>query len=364
MEPRRQQCPHRTTVYTSGVGMKAGRARPNISKCVTAARKTAYSLPGAGLHGRNGLDPMTSMRVITLYVVPRLLHGLEATVLQKSDINELDKFKKLLRQIQHLPESTATEAIYLMLGALPIEAEIHARMLSLFGNITSLKKGDALKELARRQLAMSSSNPGSWFTHLEEIATTYEIDLHQAHQMPWPKNSWKSFCKNAVKCHWSNKMLTNTSQKSTLKHIVWNNWIEQAHGIWRVCREKPFLSEAASTRACTHSRRPNKHPSIKLEKAQGGRSQMSDVRRGSTGYPALLGIMPGDTCHPKRKNPRNKRPLQSRGEATATQSKWSVLGHHQRRILRHGWRNEWGFTAKPVQPNNTFEKWYRSTYIM
>ena len=91
-----------------GLEWKAGRARPNISKCVTAARRTAYSLLGAGLHGRNGLDPMTSMRVITLYVVPRLLHGLEATVLQKSDINELDKFfKKLLRQIQHLPESTA-----------------------------------------------------------------------------------------------------------------------------------------------------------------------------------------------------------------------------------------------------------------
>ena len=98
-------------------------------------------------------------------------------------------------------------------------------------------------------LAMSSSSPGSWFTHLEEIATTYEIDLHQALQMPWPKNSWKSFCKNAVKCHWSNKMLTNASQKSTLKHIVWNNWIEQAHGKWRVCRERPFLSEAATTRA-------------------------------------------------------------------------------------------------------------------
>ena len=161
-----------------GLEWKAGRARPNISKCVTAARRTAYSLLGAGLHGRNGLDPMTSMRVITLYVVPRLLHSLEATVLKKS------------------------EAIYLMLGAMPIEAEIHARMLSLFGNITRLKSGDALKELARRQLAMSSSNPGSWFTHLEVIATTYEIDLHQALQMPWPNNSWKSFWKNAVKCHW------------------------------------------------------------------------------------------------------------------------------------------------------------------
>ena len=66
---------------------------------------------------------------------------------------------------------------------------------------------------------------------------------------PGRKNSWKSLCKNAVKCHWSNKMLTNASQKSTLKHIVWNKWIEQAHGIWRVCRERPFLLEATKSRA-------------------------------------------------------------------------------------------------------------------
>ena len=63
-----------------GLEWKAGRARPNITKCVSSARRTAYSLLGAGLHGRNGLDPITSMRIITLYVVPRLLHGLESTV--------------------------------------------------------------------------------------------------------------------------------------------------------------------------------------------------------------------------------------------------------------------------------------------
>ena len=76
---------------------------------------------------------------------------------------------------------------------------------------------------------------------------------------------------------------------------------------------------------------------------------MSGVWRGRRGYPAPLGNMPGDTCHPRRKNPRNKRPLQSWEEATSTQLKWSVLGHHQQRILRHGWRKEWG--SQPSQIN-------------
>ena len=42
--------------------------------------------------GRNGLDPPTSFRVIQLYVVTRLLQGLEATCLLRSDIQALGTF--------------------------------------------------------------------------------------------------------------------------------------------------------------------------------------------------------------------------------------------------------------------------------
>ena len=87
---------------------------------------------GSGCHGTNGLDPPTSFQIYKTYVIPRLIYGLEVLPLTRSDIEQLEKFhRKNLRQLQSLPERTANSAVLLLLGALPIEAEIHKRVLSL-----------------------------------------------------------------------------------------------------------------------------------------------------------------------------------------------------------------------------------------
>jgi adenylosuccinate lyase len=47
--------------------------------------------------------------------------------------NEIQKleiyFKKLLKQVQNLPERTANEATYLMMGRIPVIRELHKRIL-------------------------------------------------------------------------------------------------------------------------------------------------------------------------------------------------------------------------------------------
>jgi hypothetical protein len=45
-----------------------------INKKVTKARRTCYSLLSAGLHGNNGLDPVTSLHLIKTFVIPTLLY--------------------------------------------------------------------------------------------------------------------------------------------------------------------------------------------------------------------------------------------------------------------------------------------------
>jgi hypothetical protein len=42
-----------------------------INKNVTKARMTCYSLLSAGLHGNNGLDPVTSLHLMKTFVIPR-----------------------------------------------------------------------------------------------------------------------------------------------------------------------------------------------------------------------------------------------------------------------------------------------------
>jgi len=48
----------------------------------------------SGLHGTNGIDPTTSYNIYKLYVLPRLLYGLEILALKTRDIEKLDRFHK------------------------------------------------------------------------------------------------------------------------------------------------------------------------------------------------------------------------------------------------------------------------------
>ena len=106
-----------------------------ITERIQLARRTAYALMGAGLHGLNGVNPEVSVTLWSLYIQPRLLYGLESIQLSRTDISRQDKYQRdFLRQIQHLPERVASCSVYILTGRLPIEAEIHKSQLTLFGN--------------------------------------------------------------------------------------------------------------------------------------------------------------------------------------------------------------------------------------
>ena len=50
----------------------------NIEECLKLARHTLYALINTQLHGSNGLNLRVSYKIYQLYVIPRLLFGLEA----------------------------------------------------------------------------------------------------------------------------------------------------------------------------------------------------------------------------------------------------------------------------------------------
>ena len=108
----------------------------NVKERITVARRTAYSLMNTGLHGSNGLNPKTSYIIYRSYVLPRLLYGLEVLTLTKGQLEQLSKYHiQTLRNIQSLPQHTSTAAVLMLLGALPFEAELHKRRLSLVHSV-------------------------------------------------------------------------------------------------------------------------------------------------------------------------------------------------------------------------------------
>ena len=129
---------------------------------------------GAGFHGLDGINPEVAMCIWQTYFRPRLLYGLESIHLTKSDIQKPELYQRTtLRQILHLPERVATCAIYILSGQIPVEAEIHKRRLSMYGNIV---RNDCIEgELAYRQLAIKDSSSKSWFGALQEVLYKYDL---------------------------------------------------------------------------------------------------------------------------------------------------------------------------------------------
>ena len=64
----------------------------NVNDRISPARRTLCSLIKTGVHGTNGLNPRTSCKIYQVYVVPRLLYGLETLDLQNKDLTALCRF--------------------------------------------------------------------------------------------------------------------------------------------------------------------------------------------------------------------------------------------------------------------------------
>ena len=93
---------------------------------------------GAGLHGGSGLKATQNGHIWSIFIIPRLLYGIEVQLLNRKDIQNLEKFqRKCLKQIQGLPDNTSNSACLALLGILPLESILHKNLLNMFANMIS-----------------------------------------------------------------------------------------------------------------------------------------------------------------------------------------------------------------------------------
>ena len=215
--------------------------------------RTAYLLMDVGLHGTNGLNPTASIKLIRTYILPRVLYGLEAVLLTRKEEDALETaYRKLLRQIQSLPQNTATEAIYLLAGCLPISAELDLQRLTLAGGVSRLPEENPLSIMARRQVELENPKSNSWFAQAIQMAERYGIDLQQNFLNPIPKEEWKKEINTRIKQHHQQSMISRAVVKSSMKHIDWsglNMETPSPHRIWTDSGNDPATMHHAAYRA-------------------------------------------------------------------------------------------------------------------
>ena len=137
---------YNTNRYTTSANQEMQNIETNIQK----AKQAANSLMGSGLRGENGQDPETALSLLQTYVLPIMFYGLEVILPSGKALSVFDmQYKRLLKQILSLPDTTADSAVYLLSGLLPAEAVIHERVFTLFGNILRLADTSIENKLAK-----------------------------------------------------------------------------------------------------------------------------------------------------------------------------------------------------------------------
>jgi hypothetical protein len=217
-----------------------------INSNVEVARRTAYTLFGSGFHGTNGMNPSNSKVIWELHILPRLIHGLEICKVSEKDLAPAEVFcRKICKQLLGIPQNSPTPAVYLMFGVLPIEAEVHRRVLRLFRDIAA-RPATREYNVALRQLAQKDTTSGSWFIFVQTILTKY--NLRSAHEIlanPPSKLSWKRLVKMSITLHWETKLreealayrslgyLSLTSMRGACTPLIWSS---SAHSVYETAK--------------------------------------------------------------------------------------------------------------------------------
>ena len=95
-----------------------------------------YSANSGYLHGdSDGMPPVATHQLIMTLMLPRMLYRLDSVILIQTDVQNQDTHhSKILHNLPFLTEKVARTAIHLLFRLLPVEAEIHVRVLTPQGN--------------------------------------------------------------------------------------------------------------------------------------------------------------------------------------------------------------------------------------
>ena len=199
----------------------------NVADRISLARRTGYSLMKSSFHGSNSVNPKVSCRMYQTYVMPCMLHvymySLEILDPSKIDLKQLSDFHtELIRRIQSLPSRTALSAVYLLVGALPLEAELHKRQLSLSFSIVSSRNA-WLHELVQTAIGLQGISYTGFFKRVSDTLNLY--DLHTIRQLlesTPTKLEWKRQTRQALSSYWTASLLEEAQTKfNSLQLFPW-----------------------------------------------------------------------------------------------------------------------------------------------
>ena len=237
----------------------------DIQPKIQTARRTMYSLMGAGLHGRRGLNPLTSYKIWECFGLPRATYGLESIKLTKRDVDSLELYQRsLFRQLQSLPDRCANIPVYTLLGAKPMQIVLDIKVLTFFGNM--IRQKDTFEhQIICRQLAIKEESSASFTITIRKTLQKYNLpDAYQlVNNMP-SKEKWKSMVKEATNKWYQDEVTEDIKNKSSLRFLtIQQNPLDEPHQIYKHLGSNPHEVDKAAIKARlltgTYTLQANRH---------------------------------------------------------------------------------------------------------
>ena len=155
----------------------------NIVARLSSHRGAVYGLLSAGMAKGHRANPAASLRVETVFGIPVLLSGLASLVLSAKEENLIAQHYKVhVQRLLRLHQATPAPVVFLLAGCLPLPAQLHIKMFTLFGQLCRLRSGDNVLT-ARARIIFSAASPTtrSWFWMIRQLSLQYGLP----HPLDW-----------------------------------------------------------------------------------------------------------------------------------------------------------------------------------
>ena len=135
----------------------------------------------------------------SLFISTVLFNSQTWSRIRKKDIEQLQIAQlKFLKRILNLPSSTPNSFLFLELGVLPIESEIHKRQLMYLHRILMLPEEDPVHQMFTNQVAFAEKGESNWWSQVKQLLVKYNLSQNLDEIKNLSKMTFKGMVNKAV----------------------------------------------------------------------------------------------------------------------------------------------------------------------
>ena len=124
-------------------------------------------------------------------------------------------------------QAVANSVVYLELGILPIEYEVHKRQLSFLHHIIHLDEEDPVRKMWEYQKRLPNHN--NWWNGVEQLLVKYDINLSEEDIKNMSKETFKLKIKKIISKFAFEELKKECRQKEKTKHLCYQEFTTQSY---------------------------------------------------------------------------------------------------------------------------------------